>query len=158
MSLKITDALGGSGIKIGCAQCDKLRTERVTLLEKIETEREQSAEYEAELRDERDAVRAKLTRVTYNYWEMRDNLRAELERVTAERDERAKLRADLARVTAERDILRQALVTISLTGVPGGAIAARRSDGHACAWCRGAWVPCPAEVARQALNAAKETR
>ena len=103
-------------------------------------------------------------------------LRTDLSRVEAalgaERDDLAKLRAELAACQVEiaqwrmmsdewaeeGDILRQALVTISRTGMPGGAIATRDSDGHACAWCRGQWIPCPAEVARQALEAAKETR
>ena len=48
--------------------------------------------------------------------------------------------------------LREALVTIERTGVPGGAIVAKRQDGHSCAWCRGMWTPCPVSVAAAVLS------
>lgn len=52
---------------------------------------------------------------------------------------------------AENEALREVMVTIERTGAPGGSVAAKRSDGHSCAWCRGMWTPCPSEMARLAI-------
>jgi len=49
-------------------------------------------------------------------------------------------------------IMREALLTIERSGAPGGAICARRADGHSCSWCRGMLTPCPVLTARKALE------
>jgi hypothetical protein len=67
------------------------------------------------LRQERDELRAELLRLTAEA-EERDELRAELARVTAAAEERDDLRAELARVTAEaeeRDELRAELARVT---------------------------------------------
>lgn len=59
-------------------------------------------------------------------------------------DECERLRERVAR-------LEEALVTVNVTGTPGGSICAKRGDDHKCGWCRGMWTPCPVAVARAAL-------
>lgn len=95
-----------------------------------------------------------------------DPLRAEVARLTKERDEaRAELttafvrevygagdkeRAEKAEADAAR--LREALTTIERTGATGATVVAQRSDGHSCSWCRGMVTPCPVVTARAALG------
>ena len=45
-----------------------------------------------------------------------------------------------------------ALTTIERSGAPGATIVAKRSDDHACSWCRGMLTPCPVVTARKALE------
>ena len=61
------------------------------------------------------------------------------------------LRADLAKAQAEAAAMRAALTTVERSGAPGGSIFAKRSDEHACCWCRGMYSPCPVPTAKAAL-------
>lgn len=57
----------------------------------------------------------------------------------------------IARLEERAEQLLSALATIERSGAPGGSIVAKRTDGHACQWCRGMYMPCPVACAAAAL-------
>ena len=82
------------------------------------------------LRAERDEARAEAARLRLTIAERRDSI--------------LELEAEVAR-------LRFALTKVARSG-RGHALAAKRNDGHSCAWCRGMLAPCPSDIADEALE------